>query len=98
MTQPHDRMPTILISYDVHSPNSPAYHELVNAIQSLGGWWHHLETTWIVKCDRTPVAIRDQLQSHIAHDDQLLVIDISGDTAECFGVNEAGSTWLKSNV
>jgi hypothetical protein len=97
MTQ-HDRMPTILISYDVHSPNSKADYELANAIQSLGSWWHHLETIWIVKCDRTPAAIRDRLRSHIASDDQLLVIDISGDTAESLGVNEVGSAWLKNNV
>jgi hypothetical protein len=98
MTEPHDRMPTILISYDVHSPNRKEYYELVSSIQSLGSWWHHLETIWIVKCDQTPAGIRDRLKSYIATDDQLLVIDISGDTAECFGVNDAGSAWLKSNV
>jgi hypothetical protein len=91
-------MATILIGYDVHSPEGRTNAQLVTAIQCLGSWWHHLETIWIVKSDQTPATIRDQLKSHVGSDDQLLVIDISGDTAEWFGVNEAGSTWLKSNV
>jgi hypothetical protein len=91
-------MATILIGYDFHAPGDPAHEQLVKAIQSLGVWWHHLETIWIVKCDQTPAAIRDQLMLHVSSDDQLLVIDISGDTTEWFGVNETGSAWLKDNV
>jgi hypothetical protein len=91
-------MATILIGYDVHSPEGATHDQLVTAIQSLGAWWHHLETIWIVKSDRTPAAIRDQLKSHIGSDDQLLVVDISGDTTEWLGINDTGSAWLKTNV
>jgi hypothetical protein len=91
-------MATILIGYDFHAPEGPAHDQLVKAIQSLGVWWHHIETIWIVKCEQTPEAIRDQLKSHVSSDDQLLVIDISGDTTEWFGLNETGSAWLKNNV
>jgi hypothetical protein len=91
-------MATILIGYDVHSPEGRTHDGLVRTIKSLGIWWHHLETIWIVKSSQTPAAIRDQLKPHIGADDQVLVVDISDDTAEWFGVNEAGSTWLKNNV
>ena len=91
-------MATLLIGYDVHPPEGRTYDELVTAIQSLGAWWHHLETIWIVKCDHTPAQIRDRLKSHVGHDDQLLVVDISGATAEWLGVNNSGSTWLKTNI
>jgi hypothetical protein len=91
-------MATILIGYDVHASEGEAYDRLIEAIQSLGTWWHHLETIWIVKCDHTPLAIRDQLKSYIAEDDQLLVVDISGDTAEWFGFNDLGGKWLKENI
>jgi hypothetical protein len=40
----------------------------------------------------------DQLKPFISSDDQLLVVDITGDTAEWSGLNETGSTWLKNNV
>jgi hypothetical protein len=92
------RLATILIGCDVHPPRGDAYDELVKAIQSLGAWWHHLETIWIVQCAHTPGEIRDKLKSYMGIEDQLLVIDISGDAAGWFGVNESGSKWLKDNA
>jgi len=91
------RLATILIGYDVHSPTGNAYDDLVKAIQSLGAWWHHLETIWIVQSAYTPGAIRDRLKPRMGVQDQLLIIDISGDTAGWFGVNESGSKWLQDN-
>jgi hypothetical protein len=35
---------------------------------------------------------------YIGIDDQLLVIEISGDAAEWAGVNDAGNQWLKDNI
>src|SRR3984885_181207 len=92
------RMATVLIAYDIHPPEGEAYENLTEKIRSLGAWWHHLETTWIVKSIQTPGEIRDQLRANIGSDDQLLVIDISGDRAEWAGVNDAGSKWLKESV
>jgi hypothetical protein len=68
------------------------------ARRSFGDWWHHLESTWIVRCTRSPGEIRHELKSYIGNNDQLLVIEISGDTAEWTGVNDAGSRWLKDNI
>lgn len=92
------RTAIILIAYDIHLPDGEAYDELTAAIKALGTWWHHLETIWIVKCSHTPAQIRNQLLSRIGSDDQLLVIDISGDTAEWLGINDSGGKWLKDNI
>jgi|ERR1700723_126427 hypothetical protein len=92
------RMATILIAYDIHPTKGHAYDNLVEKIQSLGDWWHHLESTWIVRCAHSPSEVRDQLKSYIGIDDQLLVIEISGDAAKWAGVNAAGSEWLKDNI
>jgi hypothetical protein len=89
---------TLLIAYDIHPTEGEGYDNLIETIQSLGAWWHHLESTWIVRCARSPREIRDQLKSHIGTNDQLLVIEISGDTAEWTGVNDAGSRWLQDNI
>ncbi len=91
-------MATILIAFDIHPPNGEVYDGLIGAIQSLGTWWHHLETIWIVQCADKPGEIRDRLKSHLGIEDQLLVIDISGDTAGWAGVNDAGSKWLADNI
>ena len=92
------RTVTMLIAYDIHPTEGQAYDNLVEKIQSLGHWWHHLESTWIVRCTHSPREIRDQLKSYVGIDDQLLVIEISGDTAEWAGVNDGGSQWLKENI
>jgi len=92
------RMAAILIAYDIHPTEGEGYDNLSEKIRSLGDWWHHLESTWIVRCAHTPSEVRDQLKSYIGTDDQLLVIEISGDTAEWAGVNGAGSQWLKDNI
>ena len=91
-------LPSILIAYDIHPATGPGYDNLVKAIQSLGAWWHHLETVWIVRSEKTPEEIRDVLKTCVGTDDQLLVLDISGDRAGWVGVSDAGSRWLDENI
>jgi hypothetical protein len=91
-------MATILIAYDIHPSASDAYEEVTDAIRSLGEWWHHLESTWLVKTDHTPKQIRDLLKGYVSSDDQLLIVDISQDAAAWFGVNNAGSQWLEASL
>jgi hypothetical protein len=61
------RLPSILIAYDIHPPRGGAYENLIEAIQSLGVWWHHLETVWIVQCAHTPAEIAHRKRGPIAH-------------------------------
>jgi hypothetical protein len=87
-------LPSILIAYDIHSPRGDSYENLITAIQSLGAWWHHLETVWIVRSARTPSEICDHLGQYVGVEDQLLIVDVSGDHAGWVGLNELGSRWL----
>jgi hypothetical protein len=89
---------TTLIAYDLHAPKGALYDQLVGQIMSLGGWWHHLETIWIVKSAHAPSQIKDQLARYIGSDDQLLVIDVTGDVAEAVGLNGAGTAWLQETL
>ena len=92
------RPPSILIAYDIHPPKGETYENLIEAIRSLGVWWHHLETVWIVQCALAPDQIRDRLKSQIGIEDQLLIVDISGNAVGWLGVNSAGSRWLADNI
>ena len=98
LLQNRPRVGSMLIAYDIHPSRGKAYDDLTQAIQSLGVWWLHLETVWIVQCEYTPTEIRHRLASHIGVEDQLLVIDITGDAAKWVGVNDAGSNWLAENI
>ncbi len=96
--KPCANLATTLIAYDLHAPKGPLYDELVGKTMSLGAWWHHLETIWIVKSGHAPSQIRDQLKPYVGSDDQLLVIDITGDAAEAVGLNGAGTAWLQETL
>lgn len=67
-------------------------------VQSIGnGWWHCLDSTWIVKSELTAIAIRDRLLPHIDDNDELLVATVTRDVAWT-GFDAQCSTWLKDNL
>jgi hypothetical protein len=91
-------MATYLIGYDIHPSQGQTYDSLIGAIKSLGAWWHHLDSTWLVVSDRSVWDVRDQLQRHIWPNDELLVVRVDGQLWASFGFAANGVEWLKTNV
>lgn len=87
-------MNTILIGYDLNKAGRD-YEKLVENIKSLGAWWHHLDSTWLVRTSRTVVEVRDALMPHIDTNDELLVIDVTGRDRAWTGFSASGGTWLR---
>jgi len=89
-------MATILIGYDLNKQKN--YASLIEAIKGLGStWWHHLDSTWIIKTDYSCVQVRDALRKHIDNDDELLVVGLNGVGAWA-GFAPNGSQWLKDHL
>ena len=89
-------MKSYLISYDLNTPGKN-YKELYEAIKEYGAWWHHIDSTWIVKTDQKASEIRDNLRTHIDSSDELLVVGLTGEGAWA-GFNKDASSWLKDNL
>lgn len=89
-------MKTYIICYDLNRPGQD-YATLIDAIKSYGTWWHHLDSTWIIKTTRSASEVRDHLKAYIDTTDELLVVGSSGEGA-WFGFTEKGSSWLKDNL
>lgn len=89
-------MRTYLIGYDLNKPGQN-YDKLIEAIKGYGTWWHHLDSTWIIKTNNSAVEIRDLLGKHMDTSDELLVVRLSGEGA-WQGFNAEGSKWLKDNL
>lgn len=87
-------MATLMIGYDLNKPGKD-YGPLVEAIKALGAWWHHLDSTWLVKCEKTATDVRDALRTQLDSNDELLVLDVTGRARAWVGFNERGSAWLK---
>lgn len=85
-------MAMLLVGYDLNKTKD--YPALYEAIKGLGSaWWHHLDSTWLIKSSKTAAQVRDELKGHIDADD--LVIDVTGDARAWTGFNPNGSKWLK---
>jgi len=90
-------MSTFLIGYDLDKPGQH-YARLEAEIKSLGGWWHNLDSTWLVVSGLSYTQVRDRLRDALDANDKLLVIDVSGDSAAWSGFSEAAGQWIKSNL
>lgn len=90
-------MKTYLIGYDLNKSGQD-YDTLIERIKELAnGWWHHLDSTWIIKSNSTAKAIRDDLKQYIDSNDELLVVALTGEAAWT-GFNKRGSEWLKKSI
>lgn len=89
-------MRTLLVGYDLN--NDKDYPPLYEALQASGTWWHHLDSTWLVRTELGCEEMRDQLKKLIDADDELLVIDVTGDGAAWTGFTARASDWIQENL
>lgn len=66
-------MSKLIVGYDLNKPNKD-YQPLIEKLKSFDNWWHHLDSTWLIKTRKTPTAVRDELRKAIDADDELLVL------------------------
>ena len=84
-----------VIGYDLNKPGQD-YEDLYDAIKSYTNWWHHLDSTWIVKTNDSVSDVRDDLKQHVDSGDDLLVMKLSGVWASK-GLSN-GTDWLYDNL
>lgn len=90
-------MTTYMIGYDLNKAGKN-YDGLIAAIKEVAnGYWHHLDSTWIIHSESSAIDIRDKLAAHLDSDDELLVCKI-GAPGAWQGFNDRGSSWLKDNL
>ena len=86
-------MRTMLIGYDLTRKGINSYLNLINEIHLFPHYWHHLDSTWMVKTNLNAVQVRDLLLAHMHANDRLLVIDVTGRNWACYLLQSAIS-WL----
>lgn len=90
-------MNTIFVGYDLNKTGQD-YSKLVKRLKEYGTWWHHLDSTWLIKTEQTAVEVRNVLAKLIDANDELLVMGVTGRSAAWRGFSEKGSDWLKKNL
>lgn len=90
-------MKTYLIGYDLNKPEAD-YPKLIEAIKEIAnGYWHHLDSTWLIKTNESCESILSKLKPKIDNDDELLIVRLNGE-GSWTGFNKSGSDWLKSHL
>ena len=90
-------MKTYLIAYDLHKPGRD-YAVLHNKIKELAnGWWHHLESVWLINTNAGAAAIRDALGAVLDSNDELVVIRVGTNWAT-LNIGAKGNGWLRNNL
>ena len=92
-------MRTYLIGYDLNRPRGiNAYPDLIKMLQEgFTNWWHHLDSTWIIKTNLAAMDVLNKLRPLVDNNDELLVVRLQGEWAS-IGFNLEGTNWLKSEV
>jgi len=65
-----------LISCNLRTPNWN-YSGFLNAITTLGVWWHYIDSTWIIKNSvYTPQQMHSILGPFLSRTDYILIVEI----------------------
>lgn len=89
-------MTTYIVSYDLNAPGQQ-YKPLIEYLESLPNWWHHLDSTWVVVTPLSPAELRDTIGAFLDANDELLVVKSAG-VGAWRGFADRASQWLKSNL
>ncbi len=90
---------TFLIAYDLNKgETSSEYLRLIKEIKELGTWAKPLESTWLVVTTGSAATVRDHLNKFIDSNDELLVMDVSGDDWGTYGINADVTKWMNANI
>lgn len=85
---------TKFIGYDLNTPGQD-YSSLIKEIKALAnGHWHHLDSTWFIRTEKSTTEVRNALRAHIDSDDELLVLDVTGDGWASAGLSKSANDWL----
>jgi hypothetical protein len=67
-----------LVSYDLRKPRRN-YKGLLEELERSPGWWHYLDSTWLIVTSENADQLYRRLKIHIDESDSLLIIQVSGD-------------------
>lgn len=84
-----------VISYDLKSPGKD-YSSLYEVIKSFGAWWHYLDSTWIIRSQRSVSDISDLIRQRMDANDRLIVAAISVHDTDGWLPQKAWD-WIREN-
>jgi hypothetical protein len=88
----------LLVTYDLQGLNRD-YAGLINELKRAPGigWWHYLESTWIIATDETPSQLWKRIEPHIHDGDRVLILEIQNPPRQGW-LPQRAWRWLRSHL
>jgi hypothetical protein len=90
-------MNTLMVGYDLNKPGQD-YEDLIGFLKDCPAYWHHLDSTWLVRTTLSTSEMRDKLKQFLDKSDELLVINVTGDAWATWGISQSGNDWLHKHM
>ena len=84
-----------LISYDLNVPGRD-YEKLYEVLKSAEGWWHYLDSTWVLSTKESLSSWQKKIHDAIDDNDSYLIVDITGQSLSGWLPKKAWE-WLKNH-
>jgi len=65
-----------LVSYDLNKPGKD-YSDLYKTLKNADGWWHYLDSCWLLSTNNSIKYWNDKIKPHIDDNDSLLIVEIT---------------------
>ncbi len=88
-------MRVYVVSYDLRKPGRD-YKGLSDELQRLPGWWHYLESTWLVSTQEDANQLYNRLREHLDVDDSILILQAGTDVQGW--LPEEAHKWIQQNL
>lgn len=85
-----------LVTYDLNKPEQN-YSGLFEFLKSNKNWWHHLDSTWLIKSDEEIEIFKNKVKAQIDDNDSLLIINVTDDKYKGWLTKKAWD-WLRNNI
>lgn len=84
-----------LVTYD-HKGPATQYASLFETLKSFPGWWHYIDSTWIVVADSDARGVYEKLKPSLDNDINLLVVEVGSERAGW--LPKKAWEWIKKNL
>ncbi len=87
-----------MVAHELFAPDSGDfdYQRLFETLKSCSGWWHYMDSTWLVCTQDSPENFAEKLLRYMSDSDHLLVIRVTDEYAG--SLPERAWDWLETHL
>lgn len=90
-------MATYWVNYDLNKTGQN-YDSLITYLKSHDNWARPLASSFFVKTALTTAQLRDGILQHIDTNDDVVVVNVTGDGWATWGLGDELNNWIRDNI